>query len=141
MFLPLGSPDAIEALAARVARDADRLAAGASGLRVAASNAGWEAPRAEHWRAGTGRRAARAEQVAEDLRAVARELRRTAETLRAEYRVLATIEDRVRDFIDNVADALVGEPSPWEGTRWTPANLPDPGDPAWRSVARDLGLR
>lgn len=141
MLLPLGSPDTIEALAARVDRDAVDLAAGASALRAAGSRTQWLGGRADAWRVANAGRARDADAVAAELRDIARALRRMADELRAEYDALRGIEERVRQWIGALQRTPGDLPAPWSGTRWTPDTLPPSGDPAWRNVARDLGCR
>lgn len=138
MLLPLGSPEAIEALAAKVDRDAAGLAAGASALRAAGSHTKWLGVRADQWRTANGLRAREIDAAASELRGIAFDLRRMAQELRAEIEALRGIEMRVREWIGAVVASL-DDAAPWSGTRWHPGNLPPSGDPAWRDVARDLG--
>ncbi len=136
-MLTLGNPAAIEALAVSLDRRAEEL----SGLGRRLGHQGqatlWACAKADRFRHHMGQRQAQADQLANELRAIARDLRALAARVRAEIDFLAKLETQVRDLISTV---LPDVRPPWEDTPWNPANLPGPGDPAWRDVARALGV-
>ncbi len=134
----LGNPDAIDALATTLDRRADDLASVGHRSAQRAQQAGWRCAKADRFRQRMTDHQRSIEHMAGDLHVIAADLHRSAAALRAEYALLAKIENRVRNAITGFLHA--GVQPPWIGTRWSPQNLPHPGDPAWHDVAKALHL-
>jgi hypothetical protein len=138
MLSPMGNPDAIEAFAATLDRRAGDLAAIGHRLDERAGSASWSCQRADRFRADMHVRRVELDRNAAELEAIAHDLRRNATQIRTELHALSVLEAKVRALFQRVYSAAVHPP--WLGTPWSPHNLPPPGDPRWRSVARALGV-
>jgi uncharacterized protein YukE len=135
--LTLGNPAAIEALAVSLDRRAEELSGLARRLSQQGQAMRWACAKADRFRHDLGQRQTKADQLGNELRAIARDLRALAARVRADVDFLAKLEGQVRDLISTLVPDVR---PPWEGTAWNPANLPGPGDPAWREVAKALGI-
>lgn len=136
---PLGSPEAIDALARTLDRRADDLAGVGHRAAQRAQQARWTCAKADRFHHRMDDHQRGMDHMAADLHGIAADLRRTAVALRAEYAFLSKIERGVRAAFSGFVHSPGVRP-PWEGTRWSPQNLPRPGDPAWRDVAKALHL-
>jgi uncharacterized protein YukE len=138
----LGNPAAIEALAMTLDRRADDLSDVGRRVRQRAESSSqkWICARADRFRWEMQERQRQAEAMARELHDIARQLLAVANRVRAEIAFLGGLERRVRDLVRRFP-AGSATPPPWAGTRWSPRNLPRSGDPAWRDVARVLGVR
>jgi hypothetical protein len=139
-MLLLGNPAAIDALAATLDRRAEDLAEVGRRAAQRANDASWACAKADRFRYRMTDHQRGLDHMAADLRDIAADLRRSAAALRAEYAFLAKIEGRIRAAISGFVHSPGVQP-PWEGTGWSPHNLPRPGDPAWRDVAKALRIR
>jgi uncharacterized protein YukE len=135
----LGDPDEIESLAAQYLQRASDIEQVGNDVRRQVGESTWTSAKADRFRAETHRHEAEATGLAGEFRELAAELRAAAANLRTELSELDGIERSIRSTVDGFRPNT-GVAPPWEGTRWNPANLPPRGDPAWRSVARDLRL-
>jgi hypothetical protein len=72
-----------------------------------------------------------------ELRAIAADLRNAAAQRRAEIELAMALEAQVRAYLAGLDG---GNAAGLAGTGWSSGSLPPSGDPAWRNVARDLGM-
>jgi hypothetical protein len=129
----LGDPDVLVALAQRYERRAADVDAVTGEVAHASASATWCCLAAERHRAEVACTRRSAVQVAEQMRALARQLRALAEAVRQELVELAVIEADVR------AHLALRPPAPAGQWAWAPYALPATGDPQWRVVARAIG--
>lgn len=135
----LGDPETIEALAGQFDRRAADLEAIGARAHQRALATSWSCGRADRFRGEIGQRRVEAARLADEFRGLAHDLRAAAARVRAELDELARIERAIRAAISGFQPEPGCHP-PWHGSRWSPANLPVAGDPAWRAVARDLDV-
>lgn len=137
---PLGNPAAVEAFATRFDRRAEDLMVIGRRVRNGLQAGQWRCAKATRFRHELDARQQDTERIANEMRSIARDLRRIAAQVRAEYDLLNGLERRVRQIMGGYRPKP-GSTPPWQGTRWSPGNLPRSGDPAWREVARALGVQ
>lgn len=139
----IGDPEEMEALAARYELRAAQLDEALQRLHASFTNATWTCAKADRWRAHVQRQRRDASAIAVELRGIAAALRRSAAAVRAELDLIHRLERAVRAALDALVAGATATP---ESIRITveraidPCRLPPSGDPAWRSVARDLGI-
>lgn len=135
----IGNPAAIDALANTLATRAAEVASVGRRVEARADSSTWECRKADRFRADMRNRRSQADTLSHELTDLANGLRRLAAQVRAELELLRRLESSVRNLFDEFVPRTGLEP-PWAGTVWSPRNLPAAGDPAWRDVARALGL-
>lgn len=139
---PIGDPDAIRALASACRGAGDALAnvGDAVGVTAQGSQAWWQAPRAERFRASMDQQRQGACTIADDLYSLSAQLTGVAAAVESQLSILARIEARVLALFKDYMPAA-NVVAPWAGTPWSPGRLPTSGDPTWLTVARDLGVQ
>lgn len=132
----LGNPDQIEALAARLERDAAHLDDIGNDLVRRLDQAWWRCAKADRYRNEMRARRADAGRRAEDFRAIAADLRRHAQSVRQTMTRINGLERNIRNWMRQAAANPNAKP-PWEqwGIR---IRLPASGDPAWLDLQRTL---
>lgn len=123
--------DAANAFDARAAQLATMQAA----LRSRAAAAIWRGPAADRWRDQVRQQDPQCARNEERLRAAAASLRRAANDLEQRANLIRHIEERISALFGS---ATPGLPPPWQGSPWSPGNLPPTGDSGWLRVARDM---
>jgi hypothetical protein len=130
-------PSLIDDLASRYESQAEQVAGLGRRTTQRIDTADWACARANRCRSTAHDVERDSRVMSERMRQLARSLRQLAHRRRAEIEAARQLEARVRQAIATHA----GPQSPWAGTGWSPATLPPSGDPAWQTVARDLGIR
>lgn len=153
-----GDPDALDALARTLERDADAVRDRARALVAAARDTAWVGDAAEAFRRSVDDDADSLGRAARELDEAAAALRQHADDVRAQLARIRALEQavtgwfgdqlaRLRAAAEAVADAVtdplgavrraVADP-PWSSWPWRPDRLPAPGDKAWLEVGEFL---
>ena len=135
----VGDPAAINAMASLLDAKAEQLAAAGQRVSAQANSSSWTCAKADRFRSEMNGRSGRAAGLAGELQDLAAQLRRLAVEVQQELDFLHNLERRVQSVIAYFEHHPTFEP-PWLHSGWKPWNLPGPGDPAWRSVARTFGI-
>jgi uncharacterized protein YukE len=135
----VGDPAAINAMAALLDAKADQLTAAGRRVAAQADSSSWTCAKADRFRNDMNGRSSRAAGLAQQLHDLAAQLRRLAVQVQQELDLLHSLELKVESVIAFFEHHPALEP-PWLLSRWKPWNLPGPGDPTWRSVARAFGI-
>lgn len=136
----VGDPAAINAMASLLDAKADQLSAIGRRVKARADNSRWQCAKADRFRHTMADRSRNADQLAGELHGIARDLHLIAGQVQGEIDSLDRLERNVRNILGSLArnPALKAV---WEVSPWHSRPLPAPGDPAWASVARVLGVR
>lgn len=149
-----GDPDALDALARQLERDAGAVRDRARAVTAAARGTAWRGDAADAFRRTVDEDADHLLRAAAELDEAAAAMRRHADEVRAQLARIRALEravagwfddqlGRLRAAADAALDALqdplgtlksvVSDP-PWSSWPWRPDRLPAPGDKAWLEV-------
>ncbi len=137
----VGDPAAINAMASLIDRKAGQLADLGRRVKERADRCRgkWECAKADRFRHTIDGRRQQAQNRANDLHDLARQLRAVAVQVESELSALHGFERLVRNALSTVAhDAALS--AKWAATGWSHSALPATGDPAWRTIAKGLGV-
>jgi len=135
----VGDPAAIYAMASLLDTKADQLIAAGQRVAARAASSSWTCAKADRFRNEMNGRSSRAAGLAEQLHALAAQLRSLAVEVQQELDFLASLERKVQSVVAYFEHHPTLEP-PWTASGWKPWNLPGPADPAWRDIARTFGI-
>jgi t-SNARE complex subunit (syntaxin) len=137
---PVGDADELESAAAACRQCGNEVEVMAGRLDAATSSSEWKSPMADQFYGDMQNRKHQLDDIARGLSSLAQQFSSLAAQVRSQEDFLSKVESEVKRFI-HAAISAGKDVLPWEGTRWSPTNLPSSFDPSWTDVARDLNIK